>query len=159
MSKKPAFKKNRIISGREYRRMTEREDKREEKLRRMEEFMQLPAEERAKLREVNEAVQRIERNGLTIEDLKKNYQIGWDAGFKDAKDFTLKVCFAGVCLALNEKYGFGQKRCIEVLREIDKKMMYALSSEDALDEVFEKLKIKMHFGETFSEDRITEQEA
>lgn len=97
------------------------------------------------------------KNGITPKDLEKNFEIGYDAGFKDASTQVVKTVYAAVCLALNDKkYGFGKKRCADVLRAVENHVLYSLSSEEAIEEVYKRMKLQLDFGEPF--DRIIELE-
>ena len=55
---------------------------------------------------------------------------------------------------LNEKYGFGRKRCCEVLNAVDQHLLYTLTSDEAIEEVWKRMGLKLEFNETF--DRIQE---
>ena len=97
---------------------------------------------------------KLQINGITVNELKQNYDNGFKDGFKAAGEPIVKGCFAAVCLALNEKYGFGRKRCCEVLNAVDQHLLYTLTSDDAIEQVWQKMGLKLEFKETF--DRIQE---
>ena len=82
---------------------------------------------------------RLERNGITAEDLKKNYDIGWEDGFKSGQDATTQVILAALCMSLHELYGFGTIRCHKVLTDTINRVIYNLDSAEAVDEVYEKI--------------------
>lgn len=103
--------------------------------------------------------QRIEaliKNGITLEDLERNYTEGYNAGFSEACPGTFKTIYAAVCLALHEKHGFGKKRCAEVLREVDKYVMESLTSAEAIDAVYRRMGLELVFDDPI--DRINETE-
>lgn len=100
-----------------------------------------------------EAARRIAKNGLTVKDLEEAHQRGFDEGFKKSADNIVRGCYAGVCLALNDLYGFGSKRCCDVLNKLDWHMLYSLTSADAIQEVWDRMKLHIDFKEAF--DRIT----
>lgn len=109
----------------------------------------------AYLREPKEGIQpRLVKNGITVNDLKVNYEKGYNAGFRDASQPTIQGCFAAVCLALNEIHGFGRKRLCRVLNAIDQHMTLSLSSMEAIEEVYEKIGLRIDFNEAF--DRVQE---
>ena len=97
---------------------------------------------------------KLQINGITVNQLKENYDNGFNDGFKAAGEPIVKGCFAAVCLALNEKYGFGRKRCCEVLNAVDQHLLYTLTSDDVIEEVWQKMGLKLEFNDTF--DRIQE---
>lgn len=101
-----------------------------------------------------EIQKRFVQNGITPKDLEEEYRRGWNAGFKSAGVEVVKGCYAAVCLVLKEKHGFGCKRCRDVLVGIDDKLLYTLTSQETIDEVWTQIGLKLDFGEAF--DRIQE---
>lgn len=87
-------------------------------------------------------------------NLQEKYKAGYTAGFREASEPTLRSCFAAVCLALNDLHGFGQARCANVLRAVDQHMTETLTSAEAIDEVWERMKLRLVFDDPF--DRIQE---
>lgn len=109
----------------------------------------------AYLRESREQIEkRLIKNGITPQDLEAEYNKGWEAGFAKAAEPVIRSCYAAVCLALNDLHGFGQKRCADVLNAIDKHMLYSLTSKEAIEEVYKRMKLKIEFREAF--DRVQE---
>lgn len=103
--------------------------------------------------------QRIEaliKNGITLEDLERNYTEGYNAGFSEAAPGTFKTIYAAICLALHEKYGFGKKRCLEVLKAVDQYVMESLTSVEAIEEVYKRMGLEIAFDDPM--DRIKETE-
>lgn len=96
----------------------------------------------------------LSKNGITPEDLKAEYQKGYEEGFRVSGDLVLRSCFAATCLALNDLHKFGQGRCADVLRAIDKHMTQTLTSEEIINEVYDRMKLKLDFKDPF--DRIQE---
>jgi hypothetical protein len=90
------------------------------------------------------------KNGITPEDLEQEWHTGYGAGV----DATLKTVYAGVCLALHDLYGFGLKRCKDVLRATENHVLQSLTSEEAIEEVFQKIGLRLAFDQPF--DRIQE---
>ena len=159
MGKVKFRQKTRVLTGREARRYGEKERRREERLADAERFWQLPPEVRAQRMADDAAVQRIQRNGITLEDVmraeEKSYAQGMQAGIEN----TMKTCYAAICLALNELHGFGRKRCREVLNAVDGKVVMTLVSEDAIQEVFDRMGLVIRFDAGALEERIEEVEA
>ena len=93
----------------------------------------------------------LERNGITAKDLEDNYQVGYDAGWKNGQNAATEMFFAAICLALHEKFGFGATRCHRVLTEVYRNVLYTIDSQDAIREVFEKigLQIELTGGDPF----------
>lgn len=91
----------------------------------------------------------LQRNGITLADLEANYALGRSDGFKEAAEPIWQGCFAAVCLALNELYGFGKKRCAEVLNKVDYHMNYSITTEEAIAEVFNRIGLELDFTDPF----------
>ena len=159
MSKGKFKPKTRILSGREARRYGERERTREQRQADIERFWSLSPEERKQRMADNEAFARIAKNGITIEDMKRaedeSYKLGARAGIEN----TMKTCYAAICLALHEMYGFGTKRCKAVLNAVDEKVTYSLSSAEAIQEVFDTMGLEIKFKSDIGEERVQEKGA
>ena len=147
------------LSSREIRRMGEREKAREAKKDAVAAFWALSPEERQKRMEDNEYINRIQRNGITIEDLNRAGQEGYREGAKTAADNTLRNIYAAVALVAHEKYGFGKKRCMALLNAVDEKVMYAIDSKEMVQQVYDDLGIVMTLDGDPLEERVREKGA
>ena len=154
---KVKFRRN-TQTSREMRRLAEREAGRQARQKSIEAFWALTPEERAQRMADNEAFQRINKNGITIEDLKKAEDQGRTDGYKVGKEETLIICYAAFILALNELHGFDPEQCMELLNLVDEKVTYALTSADAIQEVYETMGLTLNFAETMPGERIQEKE-
>lgn len=96
------------------------------------------------------------KNGITIDDLKKSGEQGYKQGYSDGVETTFKSIYAAMCLALNELYGFGSKRCKDVLSRTDAIVTEQLTSYDAIEEVWNRMKLRISFNDPF--ERIQEVE-
>lgn len=101
-----------------------------------------------------ERVKRLMQQGISPQDLVSEYEKGFKEGFTQASIPMVKSCYAAICLALHDLYGFGSKRCMNVLNCVDDKLISTLTSTDAIDEVWEKIGLEINFSEPF--DRIEE---
>ena len=146
------------LSSREIRRMNQRESQRQERKDAVEAYWRLPETERRKIAETSRYITSMERNGITIEDVNRAANEGYQQGIALAQETTMKACYAAMCLALKERHGFGTKRCMDMLNAVDEKIIYALTSEELIDQVFTDLKIEINFNETMPGERITEKE-
>ncbi len=135
--------------GRKERREQERALQRENK--QAERYAQMVIE-REKVRMKH--VARIEQHGITIADLEKEFQKGFDDGFNKAAEPMYKYMMAAICLALHELHGWGEKRILRVLKCVDDKILYALSTDELVEEVLDKTGIEILFKEPF--DRVRE---
>lgn len=150
---KVKFQRN-VKSGREIRRMAEREQTRQQRQSAIDAFWRLTPEERAQRMKDNEAFQRISRNGITLEDMHTAEDEAYKKGVNDGKDATMKTCFAAICLALNELHGFGKERCSRVLNATYDKMLFALTSQEAIDEVYDRIGLKISFKSDITDDVV-----
>lgn len=146
-------------SSRELRRANEREERRQKNRDALTAYWNLPEEERRRRVQNNEYIQRMERNGITIEDVNRAAQEGYQQGIALATESTMKSCYAAMCLALHELHGFGTKRCIQMLNAVDEKVVYALTSEELINQAFDELKIEINFKEDMPGERVTEKGA
>lgn len=158
MGKVKFKQKTRVLSGREARRYGEREREREQRRADAERFWQLTPEERAQRMADNEAFQRIQKNGITLEDVKRAEERSYAQGMQAGIENTMKTCYAAICLALNELHGFGTKRCKDVLNAVDEKVCMTLVSDDAIQEVFDRMKLVIRFNAGPLEERVEEVE-
>ena len=94
------------------------------------------------------------RDGMMLHNLKAKYDEGYTDGFKEGAEPVIRSCFAAVCLALNDLHGFGQSECADILNAVDQHMTKTLSSKEAIDEVWERMGLRLDFKEPF--DRIQE---
>lgn len=92
-----------------------------------------------------ERIERICQNGITLDDLKRNWDDGYDAGYKVASEDTIKACYAAFALALHDLHGFGQKRCKDALRAVDEAVLYRITGDDMIQDVFDKIGFKIDF--------------
>jgi hypothetical protein len=99
-------------------------------------------------------IERLSQNGITPEDLKNEYEKGYSEGFLAAGEPVLRSCFAAVCLALNDLFKYEREECAEVLRLADQHMTQTLTSTEIIDEVYDRMKLRLDFKEPF--DRIQE---
>jgi hypothetical protein len=145
-----------VISGREARRIGERERAKEERQKRLDAFWALSPEERAQRMRDNEAFQRISKNGITIEDLKNAEEQARKDGFMDGAAEMIKICYAAICLALHESDGFDCDKCRELLAAADERVVYAINSRDLLQEVRDTIGLEFNFKADVGEERIQE---
>lgn len=139
------FKRTKVLSGREARRYGERERKREQRQADVDKFWSLPPERRAQIIQDNERLKNIEKNGITLEELKRAEDEGYQRGVQVGIESTMRTCYAAICLALHELHGFGKERCAKVLNSVDEKITMSLTSEEAIREVYDTMKLEIVF--------------
>lgn len=102
----------------------------------------------------NAAKAKLERNGITIADLEKAGNDGFAKGYEVASFDTIKACYAAICLALEEIHGFKRKRCARVLRAVDNAILYRLTGDDLIQQVWEEIGLNINFNDPL--ERIEE---
>lgn len=145
-------------TSREMRRMAEREQSRERRQQAIDAFWALTPEERARRMADNVAFQRINKNGITIEDLKNAEDQGRADGFKAGREETLIIAYASFILALNEECGFDADKCRDILNVADEKITYTLTSAEAIKEVYDTMGLTLNFSEELPGERIQDKE-
>lgn len=143
-------------SSLEIRRMAEREQTRERRQQAIDAFWKLTPEERAQRMADNEAFKRISKNGITIEDMHKAEEDAYTKGIRDGKDGTIRTCFAAICLTLNELHGFGRERCSRVLNDVYEKLQFTLTTQDAIQEVYDTIGLQIRFDGDVTDEAVTE---
>jgi hypothetical protein len=93
------------------------------------------------------------KNGITPKDVDDAYHRGYKEAINNVSDYCMKDCYAGFILAAHEVFGFGHKRCIRLLRAADERICNSLASEEAIEEAFRTVGVKIDF---YKPDRITE---
>lgn len=85
------------------------------------------------------------QNGITPEDVKRSYREGFVDGAKESTMPMFKAVYAALCLALHEIHGFGAKRCMDVLAEVQERLLWALGHEELIDDVFRDIGLTIRF--------------
>lgn len=93
------------------------------------------------------------KNGITQKDLDDAYRRGYNEAVDITSNFCLKDAYAAFLLAAHEEFGFGHARCKRLLHAADNKVVNSLSSDEAIDEVFKTLGLRVSF---YDPDRITD---
>ena len=89
------------------------------------------------------------KSGITPEDMKKSYKMGFDEGFRASGMEITKCCYAALALVLFEDYGFTQEKTVEAMRKIQDKVIYTFHHSELADELLRKANITVDWGGTF----------
>lgn len=95
------------------------------------------------------------QNGIKPKDLEREYEAGYRQGRLEVTAPVFKTLYAAMCLALNDLHGFGEKRCYDVLCRVDELVTYHLTSEEAKQEVFDRMGLELSFGDVYGTIRRT----
>ncbi len=109
---------------------------------------------KAKLAARAAVMERISQQGISPQDLAREYDKGYKDGFMAAGVPITKGCYAAVCLAVHELFGFGKKRCVDVLRNIDERLIYMMDSQEYADKVLDEIGLEIRWADPM--DRIAE---
>ena len=91
------------------------------------------------------AMDKLERNGITAEDLRREYERGRKESVDDVSDFAMKMIYCGFALALKREFKFGPERVLRTLRAADQIILEELTTEDIIDRVSRELGISVRF--------------
>ncbi len=105
-----------------------------------------------------ELIKQMSRNGITPQQYddwgREQYQKGFNEGYTQSSEETAKMVYAAFCLAAKEVFGFGRKRCFDLLVKADEHVTYHLHSKDAIEEVLQQIGLTIDFREPI--DRVRE---
>lgn len=91
------------------------------------------------------AMEKIERNGITADDLKREYERGRNESVTEVSEFAMKMIYCGFALALKREFKFGSERVLRTLRAADQIILEELTTEDIIDRVNRELGIDVRF--------------
>lgn len=107
----------------------------------------LPATKEARLA-------RLMQQGISPADLEREYKQGFNDGFKAASAPMIRSVYAATALAAHELFKFGRTRCTRLLNRLDFHTVNTLTSTELIDEVYDKIGLRLRFDEPF--DRVEE---
>ena len=81
---------------------------------------------------------------------------GYEEGWKAACDFCMRVCYAASVMALHDLEGYGTKRNTRFLRKMDGYVTNTLTSEEIIEDAFDKAGVKINFRTPFDDERVQE---
>ena len=151
--------RNAARTTREMRRIGERELERERRQKAVAAYFALSPEERAQRMADNEAYRRISKNGITLEDVHKAEDEAFDNGVKAGKNATIRTCFAAICMVLHDKCGFDGDACSDVLNAVYDQMVFSLTSQEAIQEVYDTMGLEITFSDDVTQDTVTRRES
>ncbi|MBO7309519.1 MAG: hypothetical protein J6V38_07815 [Kiritimatiellae bacterium] len=91
------------------------------------------------------AMEKIARNGITIDDLKREYERGRNESITEVSEYAMKMIYCGFALALKREFKFGAERVLRTLRAADQIILEELTTEDIIDRVSRELGITVRF--------------
>ena len=107
-------------------------------------------------------IRRMSKNGITPQEYdrarQKEREEGWHEGYQQGCEETIKMAYAAFCLALNDVYGFGQKRCLEALLRADSILTTSLHSSETIQEVWDKMGLELEFSDPIERVKISDKD-
>lgn len=146
----------RTMTAREMRRIGQRERNKEERRKQAQAFWAMSPEERAQQVELSRRLEAMQKNGITVDDVRRAEREGQQDGYKHGIDDALHTCYAAIALTACEDFGFDKEKCIEFLRGVDDRIVGSLSAEEAVQEALDSVGISITFSSPFPEERVAE---
>lgn len=92
------------------------------------------------------AIKHLAQNGITPEDLVKEYKRGWDAATREIASFQLKMFYGGFALAMKREFGFGRERTARALKTAENIMIEELTTVEMVERVLKETGMIMRFN-------------
>lgn len=101
---------------------------------------------------VDERVQQICRNGITLSDLKANFDDGYKQGRAHGMEWGYDSAWGSVMLALHREFGFGAQRLIRLANATARVQIECITSEEAFRKIVEETGLTLpQFREAINE--------
>ena len=102
-----------------------------------------------------EKVQRLQKNGLTQQDLDEYYQDGYKDGYEFAATGFFKVMYAAIAQELHES-GNGTDEILEFLRKVDSRVAVMFDADEEIDKVYEMLGVWLNVSKEIDRFEVAE---
>lgn len=83
------------------------------------------------------------RNGITLEDLKREREAGWMQGKEDVEQFCFHTIYAAILITMVEHHGWDGDKAADLLKEIDRQVVTCIEDQDIVDEAYRKTGIQL----------------
>lgn len=90
--------------------------------------------ENRRLDMIDAAMSNVQKNGITVDTLKQNYDLGYRDGVNDSADMIARAAYSASMLALRKHFHFGKKRMLRFLTEMDALITTCIDRQDMIDE-------------------------
>ena len=105
---------------------------------------ELPADWKMRPQQDRTLLAMMARNGITQEDMKREVMRVKQETYKITVEATMKVVYSAMCLVLFELYNFSKDDCLNVLRDVDNKVVMAVDDEEIVNDMEEKVGIRFN---------------
>lgn len=84
---------------------------------------------------VQDRVASIQRNGITLADLKDNFERGVKAGYQNGLEWGYDSAWGSVMLALHREFGFGRERLARLANATAQVQVECITSQEAFRKI------------------------
>ena len=91
------------------------------------------------------------KNAVTLAVMNKRAR---EQALQDASGDVLRMLYAALILVMTDEYGFDHDQCVDLLTKLEDKTLLCISTQELVDEAFEKTGIRINYGSVV--DRIEE---
>lgn len=89
----------------------------------------------------------MEKNGITQEDLKAEYERGYASARRDLTVFYIHMFYSAIAISLHKLFGFGEKRIVRVLQDVQETMAWEICTDDIIERCREETGIDICCGD------------
>lgn len=101
---------------------------------------------------VQDRVASIMRNGITLTDLKDNFDRGVKQGYKEGLEWGYDSAWGAVMLALHREFGFGRERLIRVANATARAQIECITTQEAFRKIVDETGLTLpEFREVINE--------
>ena len=104
---------------------------------------------------VQDRVASIQRNGITLADMKDNFDRGVKQGYQQGLEWGYDSAWGAVMLALHREFGFGRERLIRLANATSKVQVECITTQDAFRALVDETGLKLpEFREVVNEGGV-----
>ena len=101
---------------------------------------------------VQDRVASIQRNGITLADLKDNFERGVKAGYQNGLEWGYDSAWGSVMLALHREFGFGRERLARLANATAQVQVECITSQEAFRKIVDETGLTLpEFREVINE--------
>ena len=87
------------------------------------------------------------RNGITLDDLKREYMRGAKEGRKLAEDYAFQTIYAAFLITMIDHHGMDADEAVDLLIEIDHQTVACVENSELIEEAYRKTGIQLNWDE------------
>lgn len=88
------------------------------------------------------------RNGITFDDMKKEYERGFKDGRKISEDFAFHAVYAAFLITMIDHHNMEQDEAITLLREIDNQVVLCIEDQELMDEAYRRTGVELNWADS-----------